>query len=148
MKPMNPALSRFAPALALAPALMLALGACATGPAPQARLDPREAKELASALEGKVPGTPVSCVTTLAGSNLRAVGDHTLVYRVNRNLTYRNDLLGACNGLRFGDTLVLRVHGSQYCRGDIAQVVNLPSGTTSGSCALGDFIPYTPAPAG
>lgn len=135
------------PAPLLAAGLALLLGACATGPAQEVRLDPREARELARALEGKVPGDPVSCVSTLSGVNLRAIGDHTLVYRVNRNLTYRNDLVGACTGLRFGDTLVLQVQGSQYCRGDIAQVVNLTSGSLSGSCALGDFIPYRPAAA-
>ncbi len=84
---------------------------------------PQEAKELAHALDGKVAGKPVACVSSFRGNNLHAIGDHTLVYRVSKKLTYRNDLQGACHGLRFGDTLVLKVSGDQYCRGDIAHAV-------------------------
>ena len=112
------------------------------------KLDAGEARDLAKALDGKVAGKPVSCVSTFRGENLRAVGDHVLIYRVSKKLTYRNDLQGACHGLRFGDTLVLRVWGDQYCRGDIAHVVHLPTGSLSGTCALGDFVPYTSAAAG
>ncbi len=112
------------------------------------RLTDREAKELATAFEGKVAGKPVNCVSNFRGENLHAVGDNTLIYRINRNLIYRNNVLGTCRGLSFGDTLVLRVYGSQYCRGDIARVVNLQSGIMTGSCVLGDFVPYTPADAG
>lgn len=137
--PMKAIIARLAfPALALA-----MLAGCATGPEPRATLSEKEAKELAAALDGKVAGKPVSCVSTLNGTNLRAIGDNTLVYRVNRKLTYRNDLLGTCSGLRFGDTLVLQLVGTQYCRGDIARVVHLPTGTMSGTCALGEFVPYT-----
>jgi hypothetical protein len=129
--------------------LLLAFAASASAKAPQAeKLDPSEAKELAHALDGKVAGKPVTCVSTFRGNNLHAIGDHTLVYRVSKKLTYRNDLQGACHGLRFGDALVLRVTGDQYCRGDIAHAVNLPSGSLSGTCALGDFVPYTTGGAG
>ncbi|HEY1125190.1 MAG TPA: DUF6491 family protein [Sphingobium sp.] len=112
------------------------------------KLDPREARDLAKALDGKVAGKPVSCVSTFRGENLRAVGDHTLVYRVSKKLVYRNDLQGVCHGLSFGDALVLRVWGNEYCRGDIAHSVNLTSGSLSGTCALGDFVPYTSGAAG
>ncbi|MBO9579753.1 MAG: hypothetical protein J7498_02575 [Sphingobium sp.] len=131
-------------------ALLLA-GLAATASAKTAepaKLDAGEAKELARALDGKVAGKPVSCVSTFRGENLRAIGDHTLVYRVSKKLIYRNDLQGTCHGLRFGDTLVLKVFGNQYCRGDIAHAVHLPTGTMSGTCALGDFVPYTSGAAG
>lgn len=132
------------PALLL---LALAVGASAKTPQP-AQLDPKEAKELASALDGKVAGKPVTCVSTFRGNNLHAIGDHTLVYRISKKLTYRNDLQGSCHGLRFGDALVLKVWGDQYCRGDIAHAVNLQSGTLNGTCVLGDFVPYTTGGAG
>jgi len=102
----------------------------------------KEAKALAKATEGKVAGKPVSCVPILRGQNLRAIGDHTLIYEASKKRVYRNDLQGACHGLSWGDTLVMDLHGSQYCSGDIARVVNLPSGSQSGSCTLGDFVPY------
>jgi hypothetical protein len=106
------------------------------------RLDSAEERELAQLLDGKVAGKPVSCVDATQGHNLQALGDHVLVYKVSKKLVYRNDLLGACTGLRFGDTLVMHVFGSEYCRGDIARVVNLTTGSWTGSCALGEFVPY------
>jgi hypothetical protein len=126
----------------------LAAGASAKAADEPVKLDPKEAKELAAALDGKVAGKPVSCVSVNRGTNLHAVGDHTLIYRVSKKLVYRNDLVGTCNGLSFGDTLVLKVFGDQYCRGDIAHVVNLPAGSLTGSCSLGDFVPYEAAGAG
>ncbi|MBO9574163.1 MAG: hypothetical protein J7494_00360 [Sphingobium sp.] len=128
--------------------LLITLAACTNGAEPQAQLDPKEAQDLAKALDGKVAGKPVSCVSLLNGTNLRPVGNRTLLYRVNKKLTYRNDLNGACYGLRDGDTLVMHVYSSQYCRGDIAHVINLTSGIMSGSCVLGDFVPYTTAAGG
>lgn len=132
------------------PALLLAavaVSASAKAPEP-VKLDPDEAKALAKALDGKGAGKPVDCVSSIMGDRLRAVGDHTLIYKVNKQLTYRNDLVGTCHGLSFGDTLVLKVFGSQYCRGDIARVVNLTNGTLTGSCSLGDFVPYSAPAAG
>jgi hypothetical protein len=74
---------------------------------------------------------------------LRVLGDNVLVYRASRNLVYRNDLEGRCNGLSRGDVLVLtRTISSQYCRGDMAHVVDLQSGVMTGVCSLGRFVPY------
>jgi len=124
-------------------ALALPLAACAQQANTETRLGTREARDLARAIEGKVAGEPVSCVNAYRGSpDLHPIGDHILLYKVSKDLVYRNNLQGACNGLAQGDTLVLNRVTSQYCRGDIARVVNLQSGMQSGSCALGDFIPY------
>jgi hypothetical protein len=41
-----------------------------------------------------------------------------------------------------GDALVTRQFGSQMCRGDIARSADLVAGFQTGSCALGEFIPY------
>jgi len=122
--------------------MLLPLAACVQSTNDAPRLSEREAQDLARALDGKVAGEPVACVTSVRSSDLRALGDNTLIYRINKDLVYRNTLSGACNGLSMGDTLVMRRVTSQYCRGDIATVVNLPSGMQTGSCALGDFVPY------
>ncbi len=119
------------------------LAGCAGGPEPEARLSAKQQADLDKVLAGKVAGEPVSCVSAVgAGANLRAVSDELLVYRVSRSLVYTNRLSGSCPGLSRGDTLVLNLHGSQYCRGDIARTVDLPSGIPGGACALGDFVPY------
>lgn len=133
---------------AMIPALLLiAFAACGNGPTYKERIEQRDAKELAKALEGKVAGKPVSCVPIQSSANLTPVGDNILVYRVSKKLTYRNDLRGSCFGLRRGDTLVMQVWGSQYCRGDMAHTVDLVSGIRGGTCSLGEFVPYTTAPA-
>ena len=125
--------------LLLAPLL---LSACAGAPEPPARLNAREARELESALAGKVAGEPQRCVRRESQVNLRAISSEVLLYRVNKTLVYRNDLIGRCSGLGFGDTLVVETFGSQYCRGDMARSVDLRTGIQHGACALGDFTPY------
>ena len=124
--------------------MLLPLAACVQSTGAEPQLGAREAQDLARALDGKVPGEPVACVSSTRSNDLRALGDNTLIYPINKDLVYRNTLEGACNGLSMGDTLVMRRRGntSQYCRGDIATVVNFPSGMQTGSCALGDFVPY------
>lgn len=123
---------------------LLALAGCTTGPRAEPKLGAREMERLDKALAGKVPGKPVSCITSFDPSRLEVVGDNTLLYRVNKDLIYRNNLEGACNGLSMGSALVMtRPLATQYCRGDIARAVDLQTRATTGSCALGDFIPYT-----
>lgn len=122
--------------------LLLPVAACTQTTATEPKLGEREAADLAKVLEGKVPGEPVSCISAFRNSNLRALGDNTLIYPVNKDLVYRNTLSGPCNGLSMGDSLVMVRTSTQYCRGDLARVVNLQSRTQSGSCALGDFVPY------
>lgn len=109
-------------------------------------LTEKQATELEKALVGKVPGEKVSCISNYPSNSLRVISNNVLLYRVSSKLVYRNDLIGSCNGLTRGDTLVVKTFGSQYCRGDIAQSVNLTVGIQSGGCALGDFIPYRTPP--
>jgi hypothetical protein len=130
------------------PLLVLAATAgCATGPQPEAQLSPKESLQLARALDGKTAGKPVSCISTALGRDMQRIGGDTLIYRVNRKLVYQNKLVGSCRGFSVGEALVMKVYGSQYCRGDIAHVVDMTTGTMTGSCALGDFVPYQATPA-
>jgi len=126
---------------------VLPLAACAANDAaPGSRLSERETREMERLLEGKTAGEPTRCVASFDSSRLRALGDNLLVYEANKDLVYLNRLDGSCQGITRGDTLVMnRTIASQYCRGDIARVVNIPTGATTGSCALGDFVPYRAA---
>lgn len=105
-------------------------------------LTPKQTTALEKALAGKVAGEKQACISQMPRNEMRVISDSVLLYRVSDRLVYRNDLIGSCSGLVRGDTLVTRSFGSQYCRGDIAHVANLQTGTLSGSCALGDFTPY------
>lgn len=130
--------------VAIAALMATALAGCAHAreEAPP-KLTAKQAERLDKALKGKVAGKPEACVSMIpGGSRLETISDDVLIYTVNRNLVYRNDLSGTCNGISRGDTLVLKPTGSQYCRGDIAHVADLSIGMRSGSCALGDFVPY------
>lgn len=119
----------------------LMLAACAGGSEPQ-RLTEKQAARLEAALEGKVAGEPVNCVSRYPGSSLTAVSESMLLYRVSGRLIYRNDLIGSCTGLGRGDTLIIKPTGSQYCRGDLARSADLVTGSITGGCALGSFTPY------
>ena len=120
--------------------LLSLAGAAFSRPAPIAE---RQARELAKALDGKAAGKPVTCVSRVLGTDgLRAVTDDVLLYRVNRDLIYRNDLSDSCNGISRGSTLVLKPTNDQYCRGDIAYSVDLTTGMRGASCVLGSFMPY------
>ena len=119
----------------------LALAACAGSYQPQP-LTEKQAAKLDKALAGLVPGEKLSCVNREPQSNFTVISGNTLLYRVSRKLVYKNELIGSCSGLARGDTMIVRTWGSQYCRGDITTSADLVSGITTGSCALGDFIPY------
>jgi hypothetical protein len=95
-------------------------------------------------LAGRIAGKPKSCLTRHEAENM-SVHNGMLLYRVNRRLTYKNEMNG-CNQLRVGDLIVTRLYGtSQLCRGDIAEIVSRAGYFPKGSCAFGDFVPYVKA---
>lgn len=119
----------------------LLLAGCAGGAEPP-RLTEKQAAKLETALADKVAGEPVSCISRYPQANLTAISDSVLLYRVNGRLIYRNDLIGSCQGLARGDTLIVTSWSSQYCRGDMAKSADLMTGMVTGACALGSFTPY------
>ena len=94
------------------------------------------------ALEGKVAGEKMACINRGRHTNLTVISNNVLLYRVNKRLIYKTELIGSCNGLTYGDTMIVRSFGSQLCRGDMTMTANLLTGMASGACALGDFTPY------
>lgn len=130
------------------PALSLLL--CGTVSASSAGRESRWASEdarLEKALAGKAAGKPVSCIQLrdARGTESFDNGRGTLLFKVSRKLVYRTDTNGNCRRVGSGgDALITRSFtGGQLCRGDIAQSANLTSyGFPTGSCAMGDFVPY------
>ena len=123
--------------------LTAALGGCMAAPEP-----PRTAKaeaHLQKLLAGKAAGPARSCLPEYRSDNMVVIDDNTVVFRDGRTV-YRNDFVGGgCSRLGSGYYALLtrRMGGSGLCRGDIAEVKDLTSGITVGSCVLGDFVPYT-----
>lgn len=121
----------------------LILAGCATGQQSPPQLTEKQAVALEKELAGKEEGKPVTCISQRPQTSFRAISDNVLLYKVSSRLIYKNEVLGTCSGLTRGSALVTQVYGSQLCRGDIARTVDFTVGIPTGSCALGDFVPYT-----
>ena len=123
----------------------LGLAACSTA---MSQPEQRSAQAQATydrLLAGKTAGRPANCLPLQRTNDMQVIDDDTILYRDGRT-TYVNKPLGGCNLLSRGSyALVTRSMGSQLCRGDIGTVTDISTGTTVGSCALGDFVPYRAA---
>lgn len=127
-------------------ALLIALGAlasCTTAPEQTTRT-PEGQQEFARLVAGKVPGAPVQCLSSYNMNDMVVIDESTVAYRLGSNRVYVNHLQGTCNGLGRNAIMVTKsLAGSDNCRGDIVTMVDQSSHMMTGSCAFGDFIPYT-----
>ncbi|MEO8375190.1 MAG: hypothetical protein ABI471_08190 [Sphingomonas bacterium] len=124
--------------------LISVLAVALAGSAVAADRAPRQTDEekLAAALKGLVPDKPMECLTDRTqASQLEAYGP-TILYRVSKNLVYRNDTGGGCEHIASGDILVTQSISGRLCRGDIGRTVSPSPHFQTGSCSLGSFIPY------
>ncbi len=125
--------------------LLLCSGVSASSEGRQARFAKEDAR-LQKALAGLTPGKPQHCIRLRDANVTQSFenGKGTLLFKVSRKLIYRNDTRGSCSGIGRDRALVTRIFGgTQLCRGDIAESADLVAGFTGGSCAMGDFVPYT-----
>lgn len=123
----------------------LGLAACATATDQPEQRSAKAQETYDRMLAGKTPGRPENCLSLQRSNDMVVIDDDTILYRDGRT-TYVNQPLGSCNMLGRGSyALVTRSQGSQLCRGDIGTVTDLSTGTTVGSCAIGDFVPYRTA---
>ena len=121
-----------------------ALAGCTTAP-PQPRSAAAQ-QHLQQLLAGKAPGVSQSCLPSYRTSaDMVIIDDTTVLFRDGARRVWRSEMRGQCNLLDSGHyTLVTRMFGGHGpCGGDIAQLVDLTSGITVGSCVWGDFVPYT-----
>jgi hypothetical protein len=121
-----------------------AVAGCTTAPPAPTRTAQGQA-EFQRLTAGKVAGSPITCLPSYNADDMVKIDDSTVAFKQGRRV-YVNHLIGECNGLSSGFyTLVTKSSGSGLCRGDIARVADVRSGITVGSCAIGDFVPYSPA---
>ncbi|HVM21824.1 MAG TPA: hypothetical protein VM308_00790 [Sphingomicrobium sp.] len=111
-------------------------------PPPMAERTPQQASKLAALTAGRVAGPPLSCLPSFRSGDMRVIDESTVAFRDGARV-YVNHMQGGCANLNGSTTLVTRSGGTGLCRGDIAQVVDPLSSIPVGSCAFGDFIPYT-----
>jgi len=118
------------------PFLLLTLASCAPhGPAaPQSPLP--------AMLAGLSAGTPRDCVPSRGSEPIRLTDDHTAVLRDGRTL-WVNHLRAPCDAGDGFRTIVMEVHGGQYCRNDHFTLVDTTTAIPGPACFLGEWIPYT-----
>lgn len=97
--------------------------------------------DLAQTLAGRLAGKPQSCVPIQSTSNLSVIDAATLGYGSGRAI-YINRIGGPCPGVRELSTIIIDVHGSEYCRGDHFRAVEMAGSIPGPICVLGDWVPY------
>lgn len=129
--------------LTLLPALALVAGCATTPPSEsQLRAQARDAAKLDETLAGFTPGKPVNCVENRDLRGPEAFGEHTLIFRASRKLIWRTETSGSCDDVKRGDALITHQFTSRLCKGDIARTANLQVGFQTGTCVIGEFVPY------
>ena len=118
-----------------------AVSSCATQPPAPTRTAEAQV-EFAKLTADRVPGAPITCLPSYRAGHMTPIDDSTLVFK-DGSRVYVNHLIGECSLLKSGFyTLVTRSNGMGMCRGDIADVADVRTGMTVGSCAIGDWVPY------
>lgn len=121
-----------------------ALGACMMAAPPDDRMVAEGQAKFAAVTAGKVAGAPITCLPPrISSRNLVVIDPATIAYEDSSRRVYVNHLRGECNLHPGFNSLVVRSSGSGTCSGDIADVADIRTGMTYGSCALGEFVPYT-----
>jgi len=127
----------------LAPALLLAAGCADTPPTQsQLRAQARDAAKLEETLAGFTAGKPDNCVENRDLQGPEAYGENTLLFRTSRKLIWRTETSGSCDDIKRGDALITHQYSSRLCQGDIARTADLRAGFQTGSCVIGEFVPY------
>ena len=94
---------------------------------------------------GKNAGAPFTCLQHYHSDDMVRIDESTVAFKQGRRV-YVNHLIGACSNLDSSFyALVTKSSGTGLCRGDIAYVQDVSTGTIVGSCAIGDFVPYGPS---
>ncbi|USI73155.1 hypothetical protein [Sphingomonas morindae] len=97
---------------------------------------------LDATLAGRTAGAPRSCLPAFLGDRGSQSFPGALLYGGSSSTIYLNRLPN-CTALTPDRVVVIRSYGSGPCRGDIVEVRERFTPVPVGSCALGDFIPYS-----
>ncbi len=120
--------------------LLLAAAAVAVAPA---QAGPRRTPEqqLERAIEGRVAGEPVNCVSLHSVRSSRVI-DRTAIIFDTGSIVYVNRPRAGAESLNRWDAQVVRPFGSRLCSIDTIQMIDPVSGIFSGNIFLGEFVPY------
>ena len=121
------------------------LASCTAAPPPATGPSPKAQMELARAIQGKVPGRPISCLPNYNANDMTTIDSRTLAFRVGSATTYIVHLTPGCEMIDAGPYALLsrQFGGGGLCRGDIQSVIDTLNRSTVGSCTIADIVPYT-----
>lgn len=125
---------RIAVILASIATLTSGVAAAASAEAPEAKLT--------RALEGRVAGTPVHCLSLRDIRSTRIIDGTAILYEAAGGKIYVNKPVSGASSLRWSTVMVTKTPSSQLCNVDIVRLYDSGSRIQSGSVALGDFVPY------
>ena len=121
------------------------LASCAA--APQPGRSAKAESHFQQLLAGKVAGRTAACLPSYRARDMVVIDDQTIAFRDGARRVWVTNLSNSCNNLGSGHyALVTRNFSSNLCRGDIAEVADVSTGMTVGSCVIGDFTLYERAP--
>ncbi|WP_373489989.1 hypothetical protein [Parasphingorhabdus sp.] len=110
----------------------------------QITLTEKQQTELDKRLEGRTAGEPRSCINRNDQRNMTVISDDILIFGSNRNAKtiYVNKPHGGCYN---ADNSILSYSKptSSLCRGETVQLIDHGTRASMGSCAFGEFVPYT-----
>lgn len=127
-------------ALLLAAASLLAA-------APAAQAGPRDDAEtrIARAVDGRVAGEPVDCISLNRVRSSQVIDDEAIIFDAGSTI-YVNRPRAGQDALDDQTTLIARPSASRLCSIDVMQVYDHALRTRTGVVFLGEFIPYRRAP--
>lgn len=106
---------------------------------------PQAQAALDKALAGRTAGKPESCISLRDIRSSRIIDRYTILFEGIGGRMWRNDPPHGCAGLSPNRAILTKSSLAKHCRGDIFQIIDPPTPMTLGSCAFGDFVPYSKA---
>jgi hypothetical protein len=105
-----------------------------------AKLSPQD--KLAKLTAGRVAGKPVDCINLgITNNESQKIPGIGMAYRQGTTW-YVSRFKDGCPDLREDTVVVTKLHSSQLCRGDIADLRMIPPNMPVGSCVFDSFVPY------
>jgi hypothetical protein len=121
-------------------ALIAGLTAAPIAPLAAAKLTPEA--QLAKLVEGRTAGKPVDCINLGISSNdSQKIPGLAMAYRQGTTW-YVSRFQDGCPQLREDTILITRMHSSQLCRGDFAELRESGGNFPLGTCIFDSFTPY------
>jgi hypothetical protein len=122
-------------------AALIGMGATAPAAARDHRDNSKAEAQLAKALDGRIAGKPVSCISQHNITSSTVYDGTAIVYRIGSTLYVNRPRIGQ-SSLDSDDILVSKTFGSQLCSLDTIKLVDRAARFQTGFVGLGEFVPY------